>query len=231
MKDLLKSDHAISYQRSTSQQLFEHIRDEIISMELLPGAKIPENQLAEKFGVSRTPVRAALAKLSSQGFVEIRPQRGTFVSKLSMQQILEARFIREAMEVAVACHLAEQPNPESLRECESIIHSQEKAAAEGDPLKFQYLDDQFHMALSSATGFSRVGKVVEAEKAHMDRVRNLSLVKFSGQYEQVLRQHKAILTAIQSGSREDAKAAMEAHMKDVYNILKVAPTQHPEYFL
>lgn len=225
------SSQPISFHRSTSQQIFEYLRDEIISMDLLPGEKIPENLLAEKFHVSRTPVRAALAKLQSQGFVEIRPQRGTFVTKLSMQQILEARFIREAIEVAVACFLAENANASVIDACEKILEEQMQAANQEDALLFQQLDDRFHATLSGATGFRRVGKVVEAEKAHMDRVRNLSLVELSGQYEHVLKQHRAILAAIRSGSAAEAKAAMETHMKDVFNILKIAPEQHPEYFL
>lgn len=220
----------ISYQRSTSQQLFEHIRDEIISMTLRPGEKIPETQLADKFGVSRTPVREALAKLSAEGFVEVRPQRGTFVTKLSMQQILEVRFIREAIEVAVACYVAQNPDQATIDACERIIAAQRVAAEQRDALKFQHLDDEFHATLSNATGFMRVGKVVEAEKAHMDRVRNLSLVELTGQYEHVLDQHQAILQAIKSGSADKAKAAMEMHMKEVYKILKVAPQHHPEFF-
>ncbi|WP_045855542.1 GntR family transcriptional regulator [Teredinibacter purpureus] len=229
-----KKDHhsaqPISFHRSTPSQLFDYIRDEIVGMELLPGEKIPENLLADKFGVSRTPVRAALARLASLGFVEIRPQRGTFVTKLSMHLILESRFLREAIEVAVACHLAEHADQSLFDDCEHIIEAQQEAARNEDALAFQHLDDQFHQTLSNATGFSRVGQEVEAEKAHMDRVRNLSLVEVTGQYDHVINQHKAILAAIKSGSTEKAKQAMSAHLKDVFNILKVAPDMHPEYF-
>lgn len=225
------SKQALSFQQSTPLQLFEFIRDEIIAMELLPGEMVSETILAAKFGVSRTPVRAALAKLESLGLVDIRPQRGTFITKLSMHQILEARFLREALEVAVACHLAENRSAELLHQCQAIIGQQIEAAKNHDALAFIKLDDDFHAALSNATGFPRVAQVVEAEKAHMDRVRNLSLVELTGQYEHVIKQHKAILSGIRLRSTEKAKKAMEAHMKDVYNILKIAPKKHPEYFI
>lgn len=220
----------ISFDRPTAEQIFTHIRDEIVSMDLLPGETIPETRLAAQFGVSRTPVREALSKLSDLGFVEVRPQRGTFVSKLSMEKILEARFIRESLEVAVACALAENVTDEIISTCAEIIHQQEVAANAHDAPSFQILDDKFHQTLANFTGFARVAMVVEAEKSHMDRVRNLSLMELTGQYEHIIAQHKAILSAIQSGSPEKAKKAMSIHMKDVFNILKVAPEKHPEYF-
>lgn len=225
------SSPAITFDRSTSQQIFEYIRGEIIRMDLVPGAKIPENSLAEKFQVSRTPVRAALQQLQAQGLVEVRPQRGTFVTKLKMAHILEARFIREALEIAVASHLAEHHEQALIDECEDILAGQVEAAKNEDSDNFQLLDDSFHAALAKATGFERVDKVIEAEKTHMDRVRRLSLFELSGQYEQVINQHRAILAAIKSGSSEKAKHAMQGHMRDVYNILKIAPQNHPEYFL
>lgn len=221
---------AVDYKRPTPDQVFEFIRDEIISMQLLPGQKISENTLAEKFSVSRTPIREALNRLSALGLVEVRPQRGTFVTKLSMTFILEARFIRESLEVAVVNQLAESGVDSMVLKCEKILAEQAKAAKKKDALLFQQLDDRFHMALADATGFKRVGGIIELEKAHMDRVRNLSLVELTGQYQHVLTQHHAILNAIKSGSPQQAVQAMRIHMRDVFNILKIAPVNHPEYF-
>ena len=216
--------------RSTSQQIFEYIRDEIVSMELSPGEKIPENQLAEKFGISRTPVRAALAKLESLGFVKVLPQRGTFVTKLNIQKILEARFLREAIEIGVACNLAEHFQAETIERCQEILQEQKIVAAKNDALMFQKLDDLFHETLANSTGFSRVSVVIKAEKAHIDRVRKLSLTETSGQYEHVMAQHHAILAAIQTQDTAQAKSAMQAHMRDVLRFLETVPDSHPQYF-
>lgn len=220
----------VDYKRPTPDQVFEYIRDEIVSMRLLPGQKISENTLAEKFSVSRTPVREALNRLSAFGFVEVRPQRGTFVTRLSMEFILEARFIRESLEVAVVDQLARHRIDQMLPELENTLAEQAAAAESKDALAFLRLDDRFHMMLVDATGFKRVGAVIELEKAHMDRVRNLSLVELTGQYDHVIRQHRAILDAVESGSSQRAVQAMRTHMRDVFNILKVAPVDHPEFF-
>jgi DNA-binding GntR family transcriptional regulator len=223
----------ISYDRPAAGQIFGFIRDAIVSMELQPGQMISETALAQQFGVSRTPVREALIQLANIGFVEVLPQRGTYVSKFSMDKILQARFIREALEVAVVKYLAANAN-EALRQeavdaCDKIINSQKVAAADNDPVAFQHLDDKFHQALASFTQYPRVATLIEAEKAHMDRVRSLSL-HISGQYKRILSQHAAITKAIKAGSADKAIAAMSVHLQDVYHILEVIPQEHPEYF-
>ena len=224
----------LSYDRPAASQIFGFIRDAIISMELLPGQMISETALAQQFGVSRTPVREALIQLSNIGFVEVLPQRGTYVSKFSMEKILEARFIREALEVAVVSQIATNPDEtirlEAVDVCEKIIADQKTAAADDDALAFQNLDDDFHHALASFTQYPRVASFIEAEKAHMDRVRNLSL-HVSGQYKRVISQHVAIIKGIKAGSADKSAVAMSIHLKDVYNILELIPQEHPEYFI
>lgn len=224
----------LSYDRPAASQIFGFVRDAIISMELLPGQMISETALAQQFGVSRTPVREALIQLSNIGFVEVLPQRGTYVTKFSMEKILEARFIREALEVAVVTQLAtatdEATRLKAVDACEKIIEAQKAAAEEDNTLTFQNLDDEFHLTLASFTLYPRVATFIEAEKAHMDRVRNLSL-HVSGQYKRVLAQHSAIIKAIKAASAEKSATAMSVHLKDVYNILEVIPQEHPEYFV
>ncbi|MDO3381241.1 GntR family transcriptional regulator [Gilvimarinus algae] len=220
----------ISYHRPSASQIYGFVRDAIVSMELLPGQMISETALAAKFGVSRTPVREALIQLSAIGFVDVLPQRGTFVSRFSMEKILEARFIREALELSVVSYLAENITDEIVEAGERIIAEQKLAAADDDALAFQKLDDCFHQTLADFTCYPRVALLIEAEKAHMDRVRNLSL-HMRGQYKRVLSQHSAIIKALKSGSPAKAVEAMSVHMKDVYNVLKVIPKEHPEYFL
>lgn len=219
----------LSFDRPVASQIYTFIRDAIVSMELLPGQMISETALADQFGVSRTPVREALIQLANIGFVEVLPQRGTYVSRFSMEKILEARFIREALEVAVVMHLADNVTPEIVQIGEKMIAEQNVAAADDDATAFQRLDDEFHNTLANFTGYSRVATLIEAEKAHMDRVRKLSL-HMTGQYKRLISQHTAIIKAIKAGSPDKAAKAMGVHMKDVYNVLQVIPKEHPEYF-
>lgn len=223
-------NNEIRLDRPAADQIFVRLRDAIVSMELEPGQRIAENPLADKFGVSRTPVREALIKLSNIGFVEVLPQRGTYVTKLSTRKILEARFIREALEVAVVCALTESHTPDMLAKCEAMIEQQKAVALEGDTFKFQQLDDDFHQTLANFVDYERVASLVEAEKAHLDRVRNLSL-QAVGQFDRVIQQHEDIIAGIRSGVPKQAKEAMYAHLREIFGILKEIPKQHPEYFL
>ncbi|WP_027330027.1 GntR family transcriptional regulator [Marinimicrobium agarilyticum] len=219
----------IDYNRPASGQIYGFIRDAIVSMQLQPGQLISETALANKFGVSRTPVREALIKLSNLGFTEVRPQRGTYVSRFSLDKILEARFIREALEVSVVSALAEKPSASLVLEAEEVVAKQKMAAEADDALLFQALDDEFHQLLVGSTGYLRVAAMIDQEKAHMDRVRNLSL-HMTGQYTRVLTQHRAIIQAIKSGSVSDAVAAMSTHLREIYKVLDTLPSDHPEYF-
>lgn len=222
----------LSFDRPAASQIYGFVRDSIVSMELLPGQLISETALAHQFGVSRTPVREALIQLSNIGFVEVLPQRGTYVTKLSMAKIFEAQFIREALEVAVVSNLAgfeEDLRNQVVVECEKIVDDQKSAAEDDDSLAFQYLDDKFHQSLAIFTNHARTAELIEAEKAHMDRVRRLSL-NISGQYKRILNQHAAIIKAIKSGSPDKASTAMSVHLQDVFTILELIPKEHPEYF-
>ncbi|MBD3586415.1 GntR family transcriptional regulator [Salinimonas sp. HHU 13199] len=223
-------DIQLSYHQSTSDQLFEHLRDEIVNMAIEPGSIMSENKLAAKYGVSRTPVRETIAKLVTLGFVEVRPQRGTFVSKLSISKIVEARFIREALEVAVVAHCAQHASDSLIATCESLIDKQRNAASQLNALGFQQLDDDFHQTLADFAQYKRAASLIQYEKAHMDRVRNLSLKEFGGQYDSVLEQHTAIIDALRARDPVAAREAMSSHLHLILQVLESVKTRHPAYF-
>lgn len=220
----------LSYHHSTSEQLFAHLREEIVSMAIAPGTTMSENRLAVKFGVSRTPVREAIAKLVALGFVEVRPQRGTFVTKLSVTKIIEARFIREALEVAIVTHCAEHATDTLIRHCYTIIDKQQQAANQLDAMLFQQLDDEFHQSLADFAGYQRAANLIQYEKAHMDRVRNLGLKESGGQYQSVLAQHTAIVAALEAGNPAQARLAMSSHLHLILQVIDDIKARHPEFF-
>ena len=84
-----------------ARRVFREVRNAIVTMAFQPGQALSEQEIATRLGVSRQPVREAFIKLSEAGLVTIRPQRGTFIVKISMKQVFDARFVREAVELAV----------------------------------------------------------------------------------------------------------------------------------
>lgn len=222
-------DFSIAAERPAAGQIVEHLRNAIVRLELPPGRMLSESDLAERCGVSRTPVREALIKLTQQGFIEVRPQRGTFITKIKPQELLEARFIREAIETAVIDRVVGRLDKPAVARCKSLLEAQRAAAAAVDIYAFHRADDAFHSALAEATGFARVGGMIESEKALMDRVRILSLKK-TPPFKRLIAQHKAILDAVVAGDRDKALAQMRSHLREVLTTLPQASRDHPEYF-
>ena len=92
---------AIERPASAGAQAFAALRHAIVTLKLRPGQSFSEQEVAQQLGVSRTPVREAFIKLADAGLVEVLPQRGTFVRKISVKAVKDARFVREAIELAV----------------------------------------------------------------------------------------------------------------------------------
>lgn len=220
----------LKQQEATSAPIFEHLHKQIISMQIYPGQKLSENGLAKQFSISRTPVREAIARLANIGLVEVKMKSGTFVTLLSTKKITEAQFIRQAIESAIVQKVAADVPLITIANCEYILSQQEKAAIYNDAFQFQQLDDQFHQALADYTKYDRAANIVQIEKAHLDRVRNLGLKEVGNQYTRVLEQHRRILEAIKQGDPEQAKLAMCEHTGEILTILDEIKANHSDYF-
>lgn len=214
----------------TPEQVFQQLRNLIVKLKLKPGERVSEQDMAKTFGVSRTPVREAVIQLSNLGLVKVLPQRGTFVSKLRQDLLLEAVFIREALEEAVISRMAQDPDRDIIDTAQKLINQQKKAAKAKDVFEFKVLDDQFHMGFADATGFMRVGTMIEAEKSHMDRLRYLGLAEVRGEFSTVIDQHQSLLDAIAAGDRESAVAHIRGHIQRIVTMIHLARETHPDYF-
>lgn len=216
--------------RPAGSQIFQALKGAILRMDLPPGCIISENEVGARFGASRTPVREALAQLRDAGLVETLPSRGNFVTKLNEEKIREARFLREALEVANVAHLAAKGlSPEAEAGLEATLAAQERAIAAGDDMAFQREDDAFHLALARATGFPRAAHVLEHEKMQLDRLRVLSL-RDRAHLGELLAEHRAILAAIRAHDGPRAVAAAMTHMRSILSVLSTLVDRHAEYF-
>jgi DNA-binding GntR family transcriptional regulator len=206
--------------------IHDEIRRDIVTLRLKPNARLSENELALRFRTSRTPVREALIRLVDDGLIEVWPQRGSFVSRISLAAVRRARFVREALEVAVVRRAAEAGLPHSALEAlDAAIAEQE--AAEGDPELFTLADDAFHRGLADNIGFGGLWSVIEDEKAQLDRIRFLSLPNVTP-IEALIAQHRAILRAV--GARDPAAAErdMREHMAEVLKVADALAAEHAD---
>jgi GntR family transcriptional regulator, rspAB operon transcriptional repressor len=212
-----------------AQQVTDRLRDAIVRLELKPGSSLSETDVSRRFGISRQPVREAFIKLADMGLVAIRPQRGTLVRQISVASVMNARFVREAVEVAVVSEAALAPRPALVDRLRTLIGRQRESAATQDAVAFLRLDEEFHEALAAGIGRSMAWRILENQKAQMDRVRFLS---FDGAtpLEDLVSQHIAIVDRIAAGDAAGAAAAMRLHLREILSSLPRIAAAHPDYF-
>ena len=209
--------------------VYAAVRDAIVRAELPPGARISENELADQLGVSRTPIREALGRLRDDRLVEVVPQLGTFVSRISAQAVGDAQFIREALECAAVRPAAELAGEEDIAGFEENLRSQERARDSGDVDAWYLLDDAYHRALCDLSGHPAVWPVSERAKSHLNRVRRISLT-LPDYLPEMIVEHREVIDAV---SRHDADAAEKTLRHHLRMVLREVPRireKHPEYF-
>lgn len=214
---------------SIASQVYDHLMQKILDMELQPFQELSEARLAAQFGVSRTPVREAFARLARRGLVDILPQRGTRVSPLSEKLIAKSRFIREALERPLARLAAEKLTPEIAALLEREVALQHTFAKLGDDQSFLQSDDQFHALIAKAAGFESIWDDVREAKFHMDRVRRLSLLSQEHMFF-IVAQHEEILACLKAHDAKGADESIALHLISVMRELDIIRERHPEYF-
>jgi DNA-binding GntR family transcriptional regulator len=208
------------------RSIYRVLRRDVVTLRLKPGMRLSENELAARFGTSRAPVREALIRLADEGLIDVRPQRGSFVSRISLRAMEQARLVREALEVVIIRRAAEARLPKSaLKACEAAIAAQ--IEARDDPERFISADDEFHRAFAEAASLGGIWSIIEREKVQFDRVRILSLPRVTP-VDVLIAQHRAILKAVLDGDPDQAEQAIRAHLSEVLRIADDLAIRHPD---
>jgi GntR family transcriptional regulator, rspAB operon transcriptional repressor len=193
-------------------QIYQLIRGLVIIGQLRPGQPVNEVEIAEQLGVSRTPVREAVKRMSDEGLINVFAQNGTFVAPISPRALEEAYIIRNALELesvrraAVVMTLAHE---EAL---EDAIGAHQTAIVRQRFSEAIRLDDQFHRYIAEINGLSRLWRAVDISKAQMDRGRYLSIPR-PGSGELTIIQHRDILAALRNRDAAAAADAMRVHLE------------------
>ena len=214
---------------SASRQVYRALRDAIIATELAPGQRISENELAERLAVSRTPVREALIRLRDERFVQIVPQLGTFVTRISAAAVADAQFIRESLECAAVRLAATRADAGDVAALAGLVHRQAEICEHNDYDRFAVLDDEFHAALCELAGHSVAWEVAQREKGHLNRVRRLSLPQ-PRYLEEMVAEHRLVVDALADADPDKAESMLRHHLRMVLSALPAIRAQHPDYF-
>ena len=210
-------------------QVYVHLREAIVTAELEPGRQLSENELAGRLGVSRTPVREALVRLRDDRLVEIVPQLGTFVARISDRAVADAQFVREALECAAIRIAATKATPADVLTLKAILARQEAARDGQDFDAFYVLDDELHEALCELSGHGVAWRLAGRANSHLNRVRRLSLPEPDYLAEMVV-EHGEVVAAVEAGDPDAAEVALRHHLRMVLSGLPGIRAEHPGWF-
>lgn len=215
---------------SVAGRTFEILRDQILTFRLKPYELVSEKALSEALGVSRTPVREALARLATLGLIDIYPQRGSIVAPMRIADLEKSQFLREALEVGLLVRAVEGPNRlELVQKLKDEIALQKTLSGIGDDRRFYKSDELFHQLIAIHAGLPGVWADIIAAKLHMDRFRYLSFPRVDNM-SVVLGQHIAIVEAIERADVQAAEDAMRLHLRRIFAVLGLVEERYPDYF-
>lgn len=216
-------------------QVYRWLRQSIIQGDIAPGARLSESEIALLFTASRQPVREAFIKLAEEGLVEVRPQRGTFVCKISVDAVMDARFVREAVEADIVKAVAANPSAALIADLRAQIDAQRhlvqglsRDAGPAASIAFIQLDEKFHRSLAEAAQRTAAWRVIEGLKAQMDRVRYLATQRFP--MRDLVGQHASVVEAIARADVAAAEVAMRGHLHTILNDLPQVVADLPDFF-
>ena len=229
MKTLTSSSpDQLDRSRHAAPQVFERLRDRIVSLELAPGTVLSRTELAAQYGLSQTPVRDALIRLGEEGLVDIFPQHATVVSRINLRSALQAHFLRRSIELEVVRTLAQQPDPALVERLRTSLRAQRAVRAQKDLQQFSLLDQAFHRTLYEAAGVPDLWDLVRRLSGHIDRLRRLHLPS-EGKVAAVVRDHTAIVDAIEDAAPDEAQAAVRAHLSGTLGQVDEIKRAFPQY--
>lgn len=212
-----------------NQQIYRILRRAIISCQILPGISLSEKEISTQFSVSRQPVREAFIKLAEANLVQVLPQRGTFVTKISAKKVLEGQFIREAVECAVIRRAAIEATERDITKLKQNLKEQKEAVKQQDDRLFLIKDDEFHQLLINIIDCPMAWETVENIKAMMDRVRFLTLEEVTPP-EVLIKQHENILNALKEHDSDAAVEALREHLRAILGSVEVILAKNIDWF-
>jgi DNA-binding GntR family transcriptional regulator len=196
-----------------AQQVAQALRIAIVKLQIAPGERLSEQEIATRFGISRQPVREAFIKLKEAGLLRILPQRSTLVVKISLGAVENARFIREAVECAVAREAAANGYVQYDHVLQNLDR-QQRVAATRNAEQFFPLDEEFHRLLAQSAGRPDAWRSVADLKPLMDRVGYLVMTD-TPMIDILVSQHIEIAKAVKERDQQAAEAAMRTHLREI----------------
>lgn len=202
---------------NTSEQIYQQLRDEIVFLELLPGQSISEIDSANRFGVSRTPIRDVFKRLEAEELLQILPQKGSFVSLIDVSHLSEIMYLREKLELAVANDIIDTLNDTHLLTLQLLLIKQkklfEKKSTPYEKSKdFILADNAFHGSIFSLARKDTLWKLISQTTPHYHRFRALHHLKNEDVIDNLFKEHSNILTHLKNKDKKNLSILYQKHI-------------------
>src|SRR5437762_6188847 len=214
---------------TASAAVYRMLREQILWLRRKPGEPIAEKDIAQAQGMSRTPVREALLRLTAEGLVDTIPKSGTFVARIPLATLPEAIVVRKALEQVTARAAAVRARRSDVAGLRAILERQREADGAGDRIAFHQADEAFHAAIAAAGGYPGIWSLIQSVKTQIDRYRLLTLPQ-PGRMARVVKEHAAVVTAIERHDPERAAAAMAGHLDGLRISMEDIRRMNPDFF-
>lgn len=214
---------------TASEEIYQTLRSEILSLRFKPGEELNLQLLSTQLQVSRSPVRDALMRLSSDNLVDIFPQKGTRVSLINLKQVEEERFLRKSLEENAVKKFIYQGRPEHFSAMDKAIESQIEAMKSNDFITFLDEDDRFHSTIFNAIGMQRIWSIIKAQGGNHHRIRLLSFSE-KNVLSNIIDQHKNMLDALRNKQLDAMLNLEDKHLSKLLQETESMVGRYPAYF-
>lgn len=226
----------MSYKHTaTSDGVYAQLKEQILHLELPPGAAISEIETAEKYNISRTPIRDAFKRLEREGLLEIRPHIGTFISLIDLNAVSDVLYLREVLEFSVLSDLSRIYDKSQDLRIRLILQHQKELLESDLPIEelsraFITSDNEFHTALFDAAGKKNIIHFIYDYNSQYERFR--TFINFNGKedLQKLYESHVDIWDCITSKDLGRLKDCINHHLYDGFSSSSDIISKCPEYF-
>lgn len=204
---------------ASPRDIYRQLKDMILGFTLYPGERVTENELATRFGVSRTPVREALQRLAAEGYVTIRPKQGCFIREIDIEVINDYYEVRIALEMQVLELACVSMSDARLRKL-ATAWAPAQVPDKPPPVETMVTrDESFHMALAGGSGNAVLASYLKDVNDHIHIVRRLDFTHYE-RVDQTYAEHHAILQHLLDRDLKGARSLMLRHIRKSADVAK-----------
>lgn len=213
--------------------VFNDLLKKIIEVEFVPGEKISENEISRRYNVSRSVIRSAFSRLKEMKFIDVFPQRGSFVSLVDIDYIENILILRTSIEKEMMKRLMDLPKEKKDITKKKLLENLEKQKEYYNKKytsEFKFLDEEFHRIIIESVHGEGVMSLIEGHLNHMVRWRNIDIVSLN-RINQLIDDHERIVKSLIDEDQEALEINTNKHLLSIYDVSRIMKERSPHYFV